>query len=216
MFRKLSLLIAALALVLVVPVAHAAGWTIGVSGGLSKPTGDFGQDSKIGPAAGIDICMHVNDKFAVGVEGNWTQNKHEDVGVVVDLGGGDTYTLNKDNFVNLSGGVHGKFMFPVGESTISPYALLGLGMYKLKEDYEETYVLGGTTTVYTDEDAGGFSENRFGGKVGLGAVYKATEQVGITLQGEINYVTLDEATAGDSSFKFWGIRAGLNFHIMPQ
>ena len=55
MFRKHSLLIAALALVLVVPVTHAAGWTIGVNGGLSKPTGDFGEDSKIGPIAGIDI-----------------------------------------------------------------------------------------------------------------------------------------------------------------
>jgi opacity protein-like surface antigen len=220
MFRRSSLLVAAVALLMAVPVAHAAGgWTIGVNGGVSKPTGEYGKDLKVGPVAGIDICMHVNDQFAVGAEGNWTKSKHKDVGVTVDDGFGGTYTLDKDNIVNLSGGVHGKYTFPVNESKIAPYALLGLGLYNVKEDYQETFTFGGTTTVETDESQGIKGETRFGGKGGAGAVYKVTEQVGISLQGEYNIVTVNTsgAPAGTpSTFKFFGVRAGVNFHIMKQ
>lgn len=223
MFRKSSLLIAALALVLIVPVVHAAGgWTIGVSGGVSKPTGDAGKDQKIGPVAGIDICMHVNDRIAVGAEGNWVSNKHKDVGVTeTDPLTGDTYTLNEGTFSILSGGVHGKYMFPVGEeSKVAPYGLVGLGVYKDKQNYKETVVLsgGGGTFVFTDETDGVKGSARLGGKVGAGAVYKATEQVGISLQAEYNIVSVDTkgSVGASSTFKFYGIRAGVNFHIMPK
>jgi len=121
--RTSPLLFAVAALVFAGPVAHAAGnWTMGVNGGVSKPTGDLGKDLKVGPVAGIDICMHVNDRFAVGAEGSWTQSSHKDVGVVEQLGGGDTYTLNEDKLVNISGGIHGKYTFAVGESRIAPRA----------------------------------------------------------------------------------------------
>jgi opacity protein-like surface antigen len=230
MFRKSSLLIAALALVLAVPVAHAAGgWTIGVNGGMSKATGDAGKDQKMGPVAGIDICMHVNDRIAVGVEGNWISNKHKDVGVAVnqgdlDLDGTDDFsTLNEDKFTILSGGVHGKYMFPVSEeSKVAPYGLIGVGAYNAKENFKETLTLSTDPSnpfVFTDESLGVKGSTRLGGKVGAGAVYKATEQVGITLQAEYNIVTLDTKGAPSgtpSTFKFYGVRAGVNFHIMPK
>lgn len=218
MLRKGLLLTVVLALALLAPVAHAAGWTVGVSGGMSKPTGDIGKDLKVGPVAGIDICMNVNDKIAVGAEGNWTQNKHKDVGVTEDLGGGDSYTLNEDKVVDMSGGVHGKFMIPMAEgSKVQPYGLLGLGFYRVKEDYKETLVLGGTTFVNTDESDGVKAETRFGGKGAAGAVFKATEKVGVSLQAEYNVVTVDNqgVSGAPSTFKFWGVRAGLNFHIKP-
>ena len=226
MFRKNSLLIVAVALVLAVPVAHAAGgWTIGVKGGVSKPTGDSGKDLKIGPDIGIDVGMQVNDRVAVGVEGNWITNTHKDVGKTEQdfPGPGDTYTLDKDKTTNLSGGVHGKYMFPVSsESKVAPYGLVGLGLYNVKEDYQETIVLAADPTnpiVNTDESDGVKSQTRFGGKFGAGAVYKATEQVGITLQAEYNIVTVDTKGAPSgtpSTFKFYGIRAGLNFHVAPK
>lgn len=218
MFRKSSLLIAVLALVLVVPVANAAGWTIGVNGGLAKVTGDEGQDSKMGPMAGLDICMHVTEQFAVGAEGNWSRNKHKDVGTSEDLGGGDTATLDKDNLNIMSGGVHGKYMFPMNESPIAPYVLLGVGFYKAKEDYQVT-ITGPSAGVITDENDGVEDQGmRLGGKLGAGAVYKATEQVGISLQADYNLVTLDNGgvSGAPSNFKFFGVRAGLNFHIMPK
>lgn len=213
-------LVAVVAILLAAPSVDAAGnWTIGVNGGVSKPTGDFGQEHKVGPLAGIDICMHVNDRFAVGVEGSWTQNSHKDEGVVEDLGFGDTYTLNEDTIIDISGGVHGKYVFPVGTGKVAPYGLLGLGFYNVKENYTETLFLGGTTFVHTDESDGVKSETRFGGKVGAGAVYQATEQVGISLQAEYDIVTIDTSSAAagtPSTFKFLGVRAGLNFHILKH
>ena len=221
MFHKKSLLVAVVAVLVVVPVAHAAGgWTIGVNGGVSKPTGDLGKDLKVGPVAGIDICMHVNDQIAVGAEGSWTQSSHKDVGVVENIPGGGTYTLNEDKLKNISGGIHGKYMFPVGESKISPYGLLGLGMYNVKEDYKETLVIPGSPDqVNTDESDGVKAETRFGGKVAGGAVYKATEMVGISLQAEYNIVTVDTAGAPagtPSTFKFFGVRAGLSYNVMKK
>ena len=218
MARTRSMVITLAALLLVAPVANAAGnWTLGVNGGITKPTGDLGKELKVGPAAGIDICMHVNDRFAVGAEGSWTQNTHKDVGRVEDLGGGDTYTLNEDKIVDIAGGVHGKYMLPVAGSKIAPYGLVGLGFYRLKEDYKETIVLGGTTFVNTDETDGAKAETRFGGKLGAGAVYQANEKVGIGFQAEYDIVTLDTtgAPAGTpSTFRFFGVRAGLTYHLM--
>lgn len=223
MLRMRSLLIAVIALVLMVPVAHAAGgWTIGVSGVLGKATGDDGKDEKIGPVAGIDVCMHVNDRIAVGVEGNWVSNKHKDVGVTVtDPGTGDTDTLNEDTFTILSGGVHGKYMFPVAEdSKVAPYGLVGLGLYNAKTNYQETVVIVSPpqTFVFTDETDGIKGTTRLGGKVGAGAMNKATEVVGVTLQGEYNIVSVDTGgvSGASSTFKFYGIRVGVNFHIMPK
>jgi opacity protein-like surface antigen len=219
MFRRVSVMVAILAVVLVVPAAHAANWTVGVNGGLTKPTGDAGKDLKMGPVGGITVCMHVNDMIAVGVDGNFFRNKHKDVGVTEDLGGGDTATLDKDNITLMSGGVHGMYMFPVGEaSKVSPFALAGLGFYNAKEDYQETVVLSGTTFVFTDESDGVKGSTRFGGKVGAGAMFKATEKVGISLSGDYNIVSLDTqgVSGAPSTYKFYAIRAGLNFHIMAQ
>ena len=115
-------------------------------------------------------------------------------------------------------------MFPVGEaSKVAPYGLVGVGLYHDKEDYEGTDVVGGVTTTFSDETdiAAGFQpkpSTRLGGKFGAGAVYKATEQVGITLQAEYNIVTVDtKGVSGvPSTFKFYGVRAGVNFNVMPK
>ncbi|HKQ59199.1 MAG TPA: outer membrane beta-barrel protein [Candidatus Eisenbacteria bacterium] len=212
MFRRSSWLLATLAVVLIAPVAHGAGWTIGVNGGITKPTGEFGRDFGVGPLAGVDISVDLTDRFAVGVDGSWTRSKHADVGTTQDFGGGNTYTLNKDNLILMSGGVHGKYMFPV-PGNVKPYALLGVGVYNVKEDFEETFVTGGVSTVVTDESIDLKAENRFGGKIGAGVMFHAAPMVAVGLQAEYNLVTLDQATAGESSFKFMGVRGVVNFHV---
>jgi opacity protein-like surface antigen len=220
MIRTRALLIVAIVMLAAVPVAHAAGyWTVGINGGIAKPTGDYGKDLKVGPAAGVDICLHLNDRIAVGAEGNWTQSTHKDVGVVEDLGGGDTYTLDKDKLKDISGGIHGQYMFPVGASKVTPYGLVGLGFYSLKEDYQETLVLGGVTYVDTDETDGVKGDTRIGGKFGAGATYMANEKVGIDFRAEYNIVTVDTSGAPSgtpSTFKFFGVRAGVNFRLQKQ
>jgi opacity protein-like surface antigen len=221
MFRKHSLLIAAVALVLVVPVAHAAGWTIGVNGGMNVPMGDFKDslDAKSGPQVGIDISYHVNDKISVGVDGGWSVNKHEGEGDVEDLGGGSTLTANKDKFQSLRFGAHGKYMFPMADSPVHPYLVVGAGMYNLKEDYEYTFYdpSGPTTLVFTDEsDNVEQPGSRIGGKVGLGASFKATEQVSIDVQANYNFITMDEAKVGLSNVQYIGVQAGVSFNVMPK
>jgi opacity protein-like surface antigen len=223
MLRKSSLLIAVVALVLAAPVAHAAGWTIGVNGGLTIPTGDFGSDdpntgldAKSGPQAGIEFGYMVTDKIAVGVDGSWIRNKHGAEGSIEDLGGGLTLTANKDRFKVLRFGAHGKFMFPMEGSPVRPYVVLGAGIYNLKEDYEYTLDDGVTQTVFTDEsDNVEQPGSRPGGRIGFGANFKAAENVGIDVQANFNYISIDKDKFGISSAQFIGVQAGVSFNIMP-
>lgn len=220
MVRTSAVMGVAIALLSLAPVAHAIGdWTVGVTGGVTKATGDFGKDLKVGPLAGVEVCLNVTDRIAIGAEGSWTRNEHKDVGRVEDLGFGDTYTLNEARIRDISGGVHARFSLPTGTGMVSPYGLLGAGFYSIQQDYKETYVLGGMTTVNTDESDGVKGETRFGGKLGAGVMLRATGNVGVGVQGEYNIVTLDTtgAPAGTpSTFKFWGVRAGLHFKLMSM
>ena len=45
-----------------------------------------------------------------------------------------------------------------------------------------------------------------------------TEKVGVLLQGEFNVVSMDTqgVPGASSTLKFYTIRAGLNFHVMPK
>ena len=115
--------------------------------------------------------------------------------------------------VLISGGVHGKYTIPV-TGRLAPYGLLGLGFYRLEEDYQETEVLSGTTTVYTDESEGLEASTRFGGKVGAGAAYQVSPKLGIGLQAEYHVVTLDAPPGASSTYQFFGVRAGLSYYIL--
>ena len=227
MMRKSSLLMAVIALVLVVPVAHAAGWMIGVNGGMTIPTGDFGSDdpatgldAKSGPQAGLDISYMVNDKIAIGVDGSWVQNKHADEGSVeTNPITGETLTADKDKFKFLRFGAHGKFMFSMAGSPVQPYAVVGAGVYNVKEDFKYTYFDPSTSTtiVFTDENTS-FEQpgTRPGGKVGLGASFKAAEKVNIDVQANYNFISMDKDKFGVSSLQYIGVQAGVSFNIMPQ
>jgi opacity protein-like surface antigen len=225
----------ALSLALIPVAAHAAGWEIGLNGGVGLPMGDFKDenllDAKSGPQGGIDICYHVNDKLAVGVDGSWNQNKHGAEGSVEDLGGGSTLTANKDKFKAIQYGVHGKYMFPMSGS-FKPYAMVGVGFYDLKEDYEYTYYDAGTmtSTVFTDESdvsTGYFEQQgaRFGFKFGVGGMYMTSPKIGIGVSADYNSISLDKAKFGTvspgdpeppSTAPYLSIRARISYHILPQ
>jgi hypothetical protein len=215
--------VAALALVLVAPVAHAAGgWTIGVTGGMGIPTGNFASDdsttgleAKSGPTVGLDISYRLTDMFDIGVDGGWTSNKHANEGKVEDLGAGETITAEKDRFVSFHFGAHVKAKLPMGESKVKPYGLLGLGIYNVEEDYEYVYDDGmGFQIVFTDETDGIEQPGaRLGGRVGAGAMYQATKQIGVGLEADFNYITMDKDKFGLSSLQYATVRAVLSFGI---
>ncbi len=223
--RTCALVVAVAALLVVVPGAKAAGsWSIGATGGVTIPVGDFGKsdstglDAGTGPQAGIDICYHLNERVAIGVDAAWVQNKHGAEGSVEDFGGGQTLTANKDKFKILRVGAHAKFMVPMEGSRLGPYGVVGLGLYNFKEDYEYTLAGGGApTVVFTDEsDNVEQPGSRFGGKVGIGTTIQANEKFGFHVQGDYNYIRLDKDKFGLSSVQYIGIQAGVHYNIMPQ
>jgi len=215
----------AVALLCMVPMAHAAGgWMIGVNGGWTFPTGDYGSadstglEAQSGPQVGLEVSYMVNERVAVGIDGTWIQNTHKAEGDVYDLGGGTTLTANKDKFKIMRFGAHARFMMPMKDSSVHPYGLVGIGVYNMKEDYEYTLAGGGApTTVFTDEsDNVDQPGSRFGGRIGLGAMFKAAEKISIDVRGDFNFISMDENKTGISSAQFMGLQAGLIYHIMPK
>lgn len=211
---RLSLLIVALALVVAPSLARAAGsWSVMLGGGMTVPTGDFGDGAKSGFNFGGGVDYSVNDMLAVGIDGAWNNNEHKDVGT--SFGG---FTLNEDKFTILQVGAHLRAMAPT-TGPVKPYGIIGVGMYNLKEKY--TYTDDTTGQKYTEADdiAAGFFEQigtRPGGKIGAGAMYQASERVGVGLEICYNFVSLDKAKSGSSSAQYVGAHAGLMFSLMPS
>ncbi len=222
LLSKRSVTLVAALLAMAAPAAHGASAKtvmFNVNGGVSLPTGDFGDanlfDAKTGFQVGGSVDYMVTEMIAIGVDGSYNRNKSGREGDVLDLGGGDTGKVDKDKFTTIQFGAHAKWMFPVQGGPIGPYALIGLGAYNGKEEFTETTTtIGGTPTTSSGEFK---YDTRFGGKLGLGAVYKATEQVGIGIEGDYNFISEDKAkTGGTSSLQYVGIHGGVTFHILPK
>jgi len=215
MKRSLTLFTVALVLTLSASLAHAAQWMVQANGGASIPTGDFADKNKndagTGALVGGAVSYLVNERFAVGVDGSWTRNKHGIEGTTEDLGGGLTVNYDKDRFQQWQVGAHGKYLMPVS-GRIHPFGLVGVGFYNVKEVYEYKYSDGTSQTDESDnvEQPG----SRFGGKVGLGAMLDATPQVSVGVQGEYNFVSMDKDKFGLSSLQFIGVRGLVAFNIM--
>lgn len=219
MSRKSAFFIAFLALVLMAPAAHAAAgaWVISGNGGMALPTGDFGDSNKLDASTGYQfggaIDYMVNDMFAVGIDGSYNKNKHGAEGETIDLGGGVTAVYTSDKFTTWQVGARGKYMIPTGASQVSPYLLAGAGIYNTKEKWEGSYTVGGVTTPDNGEAT---SDSRFGFKFGAGASYKATEQVGIGVEGDYNFITEDKAKVNVSNLQYIGVHAFVSWALMTK
>lgn len=222
MSRKKLFWMAFLALVLVVPAAHAASpgsWVVSANGGLSLPTGDFGGDgvdqldASTGYQFGGAVDYVLNEMFAVGVDGSWNSNKHGGEGDVIDLGGGDTYTLDEAKFSTWQIGAHGKYMIPSGAGPISPFLLAGVGVYNTKLKWEETFVLSGVSFSDSGEET---SDTRFGFKGGAGASFRANDQVSVGIEGDYNFISEDKDKVGVDNLQYIGVHAFVAWAIMPK
>lgn len=204
-----------LALTLMLPAvsALAGSWAFTLGGGLSMPTGDFGDEDELGAGSGfvVDGALEyrVNDMFAVGLDASWLRNAHASEGESVDLGGGTTYTLDEDKFTTWQVGVHGKYFLPLG-GNLSPYLLGGVGIYDTKEEWEETFTTGGVSTIGSGVAE---TDTRFGGKLGLGGVFKVNEMIGIGVEGNYNFITQDEEEVGVESLQYLGVTGGIVFTL---
>lgn len=214
MFRRGSIVCVVLALAVIAPRAQAAAgsWLIAVHGGAAVPTGDFSAEDQLDARAGAMIGGAVdyllNEYFALGVDGSWNKNKHGAEGETITEGS-VTFTLDEDRFTTIQFGAHGKYMFPMGASPIHPYGLGGLGVYSTKEKWKGTLSSGGA--ISGDETF----DSRFGGKVGLGAMYNLNSMWGIGVEGDYNFISEDKDKVGVSSLQYIGVHGAVAFHVMP-
>lgn len=205
MFRKTSLLAGALALMLVVPQAHAAqgDWILGLNGGTSIPIGDFKDAAKLGFLGGVGVGYAVTENVVLGVDGSFVSNKGSDLlndgltAVATFVEGTPTTVTGK--FTMIQGGAHLKYMFPMGaESAMSPYVVVGAGVYSNKFKTESS------NSTY----AGDATESKFGGHGGLGLNYMTSEKVGIGVEGAFHYINTDIV-----STQYVSLQAGVTINM---
>lgn len=185
MFRKTTVLVGALALMLAVPQAQAAkgDWMIDVNGGTAIPMSDFKDVAKLGFMGGVGVGYMVTEAVCVGVDGSYIKNDQSD-----SLKTKLAPVTRK--FSMIQGGAHAKYMFPMsGDSKISPYAVVGLGVYNFKPKSEGTSAPADT------------SETKVGGRGGLGVIYKANEKVSVGVEGTFHLINTDAVK------KFIGVQA---------
>lgn len=199
-----------LAVVGLASMAGAAGWSIDVTGGASVPTGDFGDKNLIDAQTGFQIGggadYMLNDSWALGVDGSWNKNKHGAEGKTFTFVG-FTEQIDKAEFTTIQFGAHGKYMFPMKESPLSPYAVLGVGAFKTNYKEEGTDTPGGAYSI----DAKG--DTKVGGKLGLGGSWKANEMWGIGVEADYNFISMDKDKDGVSSLQYMGLNGVVTMHI---
>lgn len=206
MIRKTSLLAGALALMLVVPQAHAAkgDFAINLNGGTSIPMGDFKDAAKLGFLGGVGFDYAVTENVVIGVDGAFVSNKGSDqfndglTAVATAFEGTPTAVTGK--FSMIQGGAHFKYMFPMAaESSISPYVVAGAGIYNMKAKTESS-----NATWAIDFP----SESKIGGHGGLGLNYKTSEKVGIGVEGAFHDINTDV-----TSTQYVSLQAGVTINM---
>jgi outer membrane protein W len=179
--RKMFLLVLML-LALFAANAHAGSSVIGVNGGVFKGMSDFGDETKTGFGGGVFYDYWFTSNMAAGLDFGFNALKHQDDGedaAVVFPGSGLTGTIS-DKLTIMNYGAHGKYGFPMGESPMHPYIVIGLGMYSIKETFE--------TDGFSEEA----TDSKFGGRGGLGLDYMVNEQIGIGAEANLHYINTDE------------------------
>jgi hypothetical protein len=196
MFRKISLVVAVLAAIAMVPQAHAAAkgdMMLGVRGGASIPMSDFSDLTGTGFLGGADFTYMVNPKFGIGVDGSYVVNNVKDELLEPNVPNG----ITDAKVTQIQFGANGKYFF--SEASARPYIVLGLGMTNGKLD--------------TTPDTGNESSSDFGGRIGLGGNFKAGESLLINLEGNFNMVkTADDAT-GAKDTQYISILGGVTFPL---
>jgi opacity protein-like surface antigen len=193
MSKKTALWAGVLALVLVAPQARAAAkeWSINFNGGVAAPMSDYKDLAKLGFMGGVGADYTVTPNMALGVDGSFISNSGSD-----DLNA--ALSPAKASFQMLQGGGHAKYLFPVAsESSVAPYVIGGLGFYKVKDKIE-------LSGVSASE-----SSTKFGGRGGLGLMYKTSPKVSIGIESAYHWVNTKDSSTGAPSTAFVSVQAGV-------
>jgi len=170
--RKLMLLMSIpMGIVLAtVPVQAARGdRMISFSAGTAMPRRDFVGRAPAGVIGGVGLEYLATAHLAVGIEGAFVRFGDE---AAVAVG---TPVTRKSTMMH--GSAHLKYM--VTETRISPFVLVGLGAYRVKDSSESSDPMFDSTGRY---------DTFWGTRAGLGLTYKSSDRVSIRAEGALHGV----------------------------
>ena len=199
MARRLSVLAVALAFIgLSVPSHAQAQGSLYLQGGATFPSSEYGDFAKTGWMAIGGYVFDVSGGIALGVEGFYGQNSHDDYDITGTLSTGALFSsvagAAAGDRTDLYGGMGTVSYFFNLDSSLTPYVFGGAGYMVHK------YV--------TDISGLSGSEGSFAWEFGGGVGFPLSES--IDLYGEGRYM----AGTGDiSGTKLWGLFAGLAFNM---
>jgi hypothetical protein len=215
MRRMISAWVAVIAVLCLTGTAFAAKkWTGSVEGGMALPSGDYGSSDKADASAGWNLGGTVDyqyrDDLAFGLDGSLGQNKGGLQGTTTDLGGGDTQTLDKDQYNTWNFGVHARYFFPMASSMpVKWYGLVGGSLYGFNQNSTVTSVIGGVSSSADYK----LTDKRAGMKFGLGGVYWTSPKLGFNAGLDYNVAFLDKDQSPYSSMAYMGAHVGVTFDI---
>src|SRR5258706_7530415 len=110
----------------------SGNWTFGIQGGMSKPTGDFGDLATNGWNFGGQADYRINSQWGFGGDVAYHANNASDAvnaALVADpfFGPGSEMKFNMIQY-----GVHATYMIPTQGGTTFPYLQGGMGGYNVK------------------------------------------------------------------------------------
>ena len=198
-------LVVALALIPLATELHAAArdLVIKLGGGIAMPIDDFEDRARRGFIGSVDFDYLASATLALGIDVSYVAHGATDEReAVLSLEAGVPVS---ESLTLLPVGFHCKLLSTT--SRLSPYVVLGLGLYSVTEHFESP----------TDSTGTQASESKFGARAGIGITYRISRTVGIEVEGVYHYVDTKIVTPlGDQvrpSTQFVGIQAGVTYGL---
>lgn len=116
--------------------AHAGSWSLGLNGGMAKPTGDFGDAAATGWNVGVGMTNMINSNWGIGADlGFHSWGGSDDYNNALQVLSGDPSMEGSFSALQATGAV--SYHFPTN-GNVHPYLKGGLGMYNLKAKVESS------------------------------------------------------------------------------
>ena len=162
-------------------VASAQGISIGPTGGITFPLGDFGDVSKSGFHIGATGDYALSGGFSVGGDVVWHRSTGKDsYEKLLSAANGYPTDVTFD-IVPIT--IHGKYNFP-GATGYRPFVRAGLGIYHISGKIDA-----GPAGTHSSSD------NNFGLNVGGGTSLRSAGAVNLDVEGAIHIIS----TSGSST-----------------
>lgn len=176
--------------------SSSGNWTFGIQGGLSKPTGDYGDVANSGWNFGGQVDYWMNPQWGLGGDIAYHANNAADAvnaALVADPAFGPGSEMK---FSTMQFGVHTTYMFPTQGGTTFPYLQGGMGEYSVK------------STIDGGQLPGSASQSKFGVNVGGGVDFRASPTVNLGVNGTYHYISADP-----SALNWFGIEGRVTFRM---